>query len=406
MKTNILLITTMYPDPLRPVTTDICHIFAKEWEAKGCKVMVIHYRSMFPRIYTDMARLFPKLAYKYVGNYVEMDREMKTIQYEIDGIPVFSIPVFKYLPHGKYARREIDKQVAHLHTILKESNFSPDAIIGHFYNPTMEIVGRMKEFYPQAKTCVSLHELDLSVIRKCYPKNYMDIINSIDTMGFRSVPIKNRFESIYGSSHKSLVCWSGTPKVYIDTPSSCERKFSDGPLRNFIYVGQTIKRKFPKETVESVHKAMDGEDFVLTYVGTKDAGYPETKKYIDDNGIEDKVIFTGQIPRSEIIKYYDKSDCFIMMSKNEVFGLVYLEAMSRGCITIAAKDEGMEGIIENGINGFLCEAGNVEELTSIIKSINNLSASEKQLLSDNAKKTAIELSDTNVAMKYLSEVMK
>ena len=89
-----------------------------------------------------------------------------------------------------------------------------------------------------------------------------------------------------------------------------------------------------------------------------------------------------------------------------VFGLVYLEAMSRGCITIAARNEGMEGIIENGVNGFLCGAGDAEELASIIRHINSLSAVEKQSISDKAKKKATELSDYNVAKRYIETVLQ
>ena len=79
--------------------------------------------------------------------------------------------------------------------------------------------------------------------------------------------------------------------------------------------------------------------------------------------------------------------------------------MSRGCITIAGKGEGMEGIIEHGVNGFLCEPGNAEELASIIRHINSLSAEEKKAISDSAKETANDLSDYNVAKRYIDTVM-
>ena len=95
-----------------------------------------------------------------------------------------------------------------------------------------------------------------------------------------------------------------------------------------------------------------------------------------------------------------------MISKGEVFGLVYLEAMSRGCITIASHNEGMEGIIEDGVNGFLCEAGNAEGLSCVIRRINSLSASEKQSISDRARAKAAELSDFNVAKYYIEKVME
>jgi glycosyltransferase involved in cell wall biosynthesis len=95
----------------------------------------------------------------------------------------------------------------------------------------------------------------------------------------------------------------------------------------------------------------------------------------------------------------------IMISKGEAYGLVYLEAMSRGCITIASRDEGMDGVIKDGINGFLCKAGDAAELASIIQHINLLSSNEKRTISSNAIRTARELTDKLVAEKYLNDVM-
>ena len=402
---RILFISTMYPNNLRP-GTGVCHYFTKQWVSMGYEVKVIYIRSMFPRIYTDLARLFPKLALKYVGNHVEMDRNMSILKEEKDGIPVYSMPIYKFVPHGKYPKRSINKCLESILDILREQDFVPDAIIGHFYNPTLEIVGRLKQIYPNANTCVSLHEIHPEVIKKAYPKNYKEIIDDVDVIGFRSVPIKERFEDTFGNEHKSLVCWSGTPEVYITTPQSFKRVFTDGPIKNYLYVGQTIKRKYPKETLEGVHNAMGDNEFTLTYVGSEDLGYAETKAYIDANGLGKKVSFSGKVPREEIIRYYDSNDCFILISKWEVFGLVYLEAMSRGCITIAGKGEGMEGIIEHGVNGFFCEPGNANELANIIRHINSLSAVEKKSISDKAREKAFELSDYNVAKKYIEEVTK
>ena len=402
---KILFISTMYPNSLRP-GTGVCHYFTKQWKDMGYEVLVVYIRSMFPRIYTDLARLFPKLALRYVGNHVEMDRNMNVLREEKDGIPIYSIPIYKYVPHGKYPKRSIHKCLETIRGILKKSGFVPDAIIGHFYNPTLELVGELKNEYPKASTCVSLHELHPEVIKKCYPKNYDDIINAVDIIGFRSIPIKQKFEALFGTNHKSLVCWSGTPSIYIDTPPLRDRVFRDGSISSFIFVGQTIKRKYPKETIEGVYKACGDTDFHLTYVGSQDISYPETKAFIEEHHLEEKVSFAGIKPRDEIVKYYDQNECFILISRGEVFGLVYLEAMSRGCLTIASRNEGMEGIIEHGVNGFLCSAGDSEELASIIMQINSLSAAEKETISQNAKKTARDLSDYNVAKRYLDAVLR
>lgn len=95
----------------------------------------------------------------------------------------------------------------------------------------------------------------------------------------------------------------------------------------------------------------------------------------------------------------------IMISKGEAFGLVYLEAMSRGCITIASRCEGFDGVIVDGENGFLCEAGNGKELSEIIRRINSLSSAQKQTISDNAIRTAQNLTDSIAAKLYIDHVI-
>ena len=401
---KILFLTTMYPNPLRPGTS-VCHYFTRQWKFMGHEVLVIYYRSMFPAFFTVAARLFPKLASRYVGNHVEMDRNMKVVYNTVEGIPVYSVPIFKFIPHGRYPKREIRKQVSFLRVLLQKECFTPDAIIGHFHNPQLEIVGALKCVFPDAHTCVSLHELSASTLTKCYGRDCIKILDGVDMIGFRSVPIKQRFESRFGSQRRSFVCWSGTSEEYLNTPSCKNRHFKDAPLSRFIYVGQTIKRKYPKQTIEALYKVYGQVGFHLTYVGSKDIAYPETQAFIETKGIREVVTFPGRIPRDEIITQYDSNQCFILISKDEVFGLVYLEAMARGCIVIASKGEGMEGIIKDGYNGFLCEAGNPDELAAIIRHINNLSASEKQSISDKARETAKELSDYNVAKHYIETVL-
>ena len=45
---------------------------------------------------------------------------------------------------------------------------------------------------------------------------------------------------------------------------------------------------------------------------------------------------------------------FTLISDNETFGMVYIEAMLQGCLVIASKGGGFDGIIQDGINGFIC----------------------------------------------------
>ena len=71
----------------------------------------------------------------------------------------------------------------------------------------------------------------------------------------------------------------------------------------------------------------------------------------------------------------------------------------------ASKNEGFDGIIKDGENGFLCEAGNYEELTKILRNIQFLSIDDKIKISQDAIKTANELTNKNVSKKYLKDIL-
>lgn len=400
---NVLFLTTMYPDPLRP-GTEVCHYYTREWVKMGYNVKVINLRSMFPRIFTDAARLFPKLAHRYIGNHVEMDRNMNVIEHQVENVRAYSMPIFKYIPHGKYPKKSILKAVQTIEEICQKQSFVPDAIIGHFFNPTTEVIYELKKLHPNAKTCIVFHEGPAGM-QKHYAKNAKEILDSYDIIGFRHKTMGEWYEKAFGKLKKTFVCYSGTKPTYLDTPLTCERVFSDNPIKRFLYVGQFTYNKCVGETVKALHHAYPQGDFHLTCVGSGGTALDDIKQYLQQENLQENVSFAGQIDRDEIIRYYDENECFIMISKSEAFGLVYLEAMARGCICVGTKGQGIDGVIVDGVNGFLCKGGDSDELTSIIKKTNALTAEQKRMLSENARRTAEELSDFNVAKKYIEAVM-
>ena len=95
-----------------------------------------------------------------------------------------------------------------------------------------------------------------------------------------------------------------------------------------------------------------------------------------------------------------------MVSKNEIFGLVYLEAMAASCITIGSKGEGIDGILVNNENGFLCDPDNNEELRDTIISIANMNSSRLIDIASSAYNTALANSDSKAAELYLNNVLE
>lgn len=93
-------------------------------------------------------------------------------------------------------------------------------------------------------------------------------------------------------------------------------------------------------------------------------------KIIEDNKLKN----VEMIPYTNNIEdYYEKAGVYVLSSRFEGFVLVLLEAQAKGLPVVSFNcPEGPKEIIQDGVNGYLVENGNVEELASrIIELIND-----------------------------------
>ena len=393
---NILLLTPIYPAlDLPPQNTPVVHYFTKEWIKMGYNVTVIHYIVSFPSIIRKLAKPFHNFLESKLSSIINL-KQVKTIEYNLDGVNVKRIPLCKYIPHTKYKEKEISKAIFSTLEYCSKTNFEPDVIISHWINPQLEIMHQLKKHF-NVPTCYIAHDTgrDLKTIFKDKANVFL---NNIDIIGYRSKYIKLQFESYFHCQDKpSFLCYSGIPEKYIDTHTYNKRNYDK--TSNIIFVGSLIARKHPSKIIPAVIYSYN-KDFSITYIG--EGNEKKTiQKLASKFKIEKQVNLLGRKKREDIIKQLENSDIFIMISKYETFGLVYLEAMAAGCITIASKKEGFDGIIKDGYNGFLCNAGDELELAQILKHINNLSTEKRSEISQNAIETAKLLTDYNVAGNYI-----
>lgn len=401
---KILFITPMWHEEATPHDAKVCNYFVDDWIKQGHEVVIVHCRSSFPSLFLKIAKMLPALRKRICGDNTYVNEAVKEYSYDYKGCVAYSIPIFKYIPHGSFAKATLDSQAKSLVEKLKLINFTPDAIIGHFCNPTIGIINRIKPSYPMAKTAIVLHE-GSGTIKRIFKENGEKALNSVDAIGFRSVAIKSDITSNFNLRNHQFMCYSGVAASFMEREYN-EKVWTADSIKNFMFVGRMSMYKHSQSIPEALHSVYGKEGFSMTFIGKKEAAYLPTKKVCEQYGISDNVAFLGQINRNDIIDWYDKSDCFVMISDHEVFGLVYLEAMSRGCITIAGDNGGMVGIIEDGVNGFLCKPGDSEALADIIRRINNMTVEERREMSRKARQTALEFTDNKVAQYYLENVTK
>ncbi len=77
------------------------------------------------------------------------------------------------------------------------------------------------------------------------------------------------------------------------------------------------------------------------------------KKLIKDNHLEEHVTLLGFVPEEELSEHFLLSDVFVMPSRKEGFGIVFIEAAACGCKTIAGNQDGSVDALLNGKLGTL-----------------------------------------------------
>lgn len=81
-----------------------------------------------------------------------------------------------------------------------------------------------------------------------------------------------------------------------------------------------------------------------------------------DLGISDRIHFVGRRNRTEVAEAMRDSTVFVLPSRYEGLGCVYLEAMACGKPVIACKGQGIDEIIHHGENGWLISVDDLNEM--------------------------------------------
>jgi galacturonosyltransferase len=166
--------------------------------------------------------------------------------------------------------------------------------------------------------------------------------------------------------------------------------------RTILFLGRIA----PIKDLPTLLRAMTATEYQnkLTIAGPFDKDYRDyLVRMMDDLGIQEQTCFTGSIDNlKDKIQLIKEHDLFILPSKREGMPQALLEAMALGRICISSNNQGAKEIIEDGINGFLFEVGNIEHLRDIIDKVNSMKSDELNRISAAARKTAEQFKASSI----------
>ena len=274
----------------------------------------------------------------------------------VEILPVRYVSLSGYGERGFNATSAVLALGIHLKKLL--NGFRPDVIHAHTLGFDSTVGAWLKKRF-QCPLVVTTHGSDTSVLweqgRMADLKRFCD---DADCVVGVSTALTNKLRAT-GTSTQLREILNGFRPRYLSEKLD---KIPD----SFIQVGHLLKQKGFDTTICAFAKIRQTRpNAKLTIIG-QGVERQTLEKLCQSLKLEESVRFLGQISNSQVLEEMGKHQYFIMPSVREGFGIVYLEAMANGCITIGTQGEGIADLIRSGENGFLVPPGNPDAICQVV----------------------------------------
>lgn len=154
----------------------------------------------------------------------------------------------------------------------------------------------------------------------------------------------------------------------------------------FISVGSLIERKGIDQLIHAFNEVFQHNKNVYLNIFGEGPEKKHLENLIKKYKLEKNVFLRGLADRSIIAEEMKKSDAFVLASKLETFGVVFIEAMAAGLPVIGTECGGPENII-NENNGILINKNNSKELSeALVTMYNNINNYDNEYIASYAKR--------------------
>lgn len=365
---HVLLIPISYKSKFNQLSSPFFRDQAIALKNQGCKVGVICPLAIsFKQIWKSKSLNFKNECYS--------DDGVKTLIY-----PFVSIP-----KSPERTRRIRLSEGKKMFKDYIQKNGLPDIVHAHVFLAA-ELALWIKEAYGISYV---LTEHSTGFARKSYSNNFMNIARKVFKHSSLNIAVSNEFavllKSMFNAEFKYIPNMIDTDFFKPDSNRVLKNGFS------FLNVGFLDKKKNQIGLITAFSNLFKNNfKFKLDIVGDG----PEMnnlKSYIDLNGLHSQVTLHGSKTRHDVKTMMQNSDCFVLSSYQETFGVVLIEAMACGLPVLSTKSGGPESIIVNEKLGILTDFVHFEKNMSKISQMNYDSAILRNHIIDNFSSNVVSL---------------
>lgn len=287
--------------------------------------------------------------------------------YEENGVKVYRYVTYNYIPrlteiYLRYYSSILNKVISKIISI--EGN--PELIHIHSAIDAGIAYSKSKMTIPYVITEHST-KYARNILNNTQKKYLKDVFSNAKAVMAVGVGLKREI-SKYISEEKIKVI--ANPVIINDSSTTIDenkKKF------RFFSLGLLTDKKGMDVLIEAYNLNRDNLKNVELYIGGNGEEYTKLQQLIHKYNLEKDIILLGSLNREEVAYHMKNCDCFILASRFETFGIVFVEAMYYGKPVIGTKTGGPDSFV-NDECGILVEIDNVKQIgESMIRMVSSYS---------------------------------
>lgn len=291
-------------------------------------------------------------------------RKYGCFTYEKDGVKVFELS----MPLGIYRRALPILQclLVKLYKRAVKSFGKPDIIHAHFYSIAAIASVLKKRFDVPFVVTEHSSKLNKNILgiskldQKLAKKAYLDADRVVAVSNALAENLKHNFNVNAEVIHN-----------VVDVAHFQYVKHEPKDTFTFISVGNLISIKGFDMLIEAFAEAFKNEESVNLKIVGAGPEMNNLKSLVNQYNMADRVVLLSEVGRDKLKDIYPEGDAFVLASRSETFGVVFIEAMATGMPVIATDCGGPSDFV-NEKNGYLIPVDDKQALIdALIKMRNN-----------------------------------
>lgn len=344
---NIVIIPAFFQTKSRKTLGSFFLEQARALQQKGHKVTIL---------YCDTYSI------KCVKDWFAYSEEKSEI---IEGIQIYRNRCFCPLKHGIEGHREPFAQgIQKLYDQYMKGN-KPDIIHAHCCvwagYAAMKLSGQIGVPYvvTEHATLFQLHRDEISAGNNA-------IIQQVYQKAARVICVSRAFARLIESYRTDIDVVGNVVNCDIFIPPKVSKNHNEIRFLTVCYMEEEAQlyKKGMDILIQSWTEIVKENTNVKLVIGGGGKAVQKVVDWTKEYHVTDSVEFLGTLNREQVVEQMQMCDCFVLPSRYETFGVVYIEAMACGKPVIAVANGGPDDFVKD-FNGMLIKP-DVEELTGAI----------------------------------------